>query len=157
MQPPPTAQHRFEAPESWLSETPRTSMRLAQYRLPKQADDEADGELAVFFFGGAAGGVQKNIDRWYSQWETGDDSPKDIAKLDRLTEGPLPITLVELSGTYIAETQPGSGERVNKPGHKLLGAIAEGQDGNYFIKAVGPEATMNHWRESFRAFAQSFR
>ena len=66
---------RFEAPSTWISETPSSSMRLAQYRLPGLEGDPEDAELAVFYFGGQGGSVQANVDRWIGQFSNPDGSP----------------------------------------------------------------------------------
>jgi hypothetical protein len=148
--PPPAAAVRFgKAPEGWVEERP-ASMRLRQLRLPRVEDDVEDGSVIVFFFGGAAGGVEANLQRWYGQFD-GASEPV----LEREQAGALRITFVDVQGTFVAETMPGSGERLNKPDFMLLGAIVEAADGNYFLKGVGPAKTMKRWRDAFRSFAAS--
>jgi hypothetical protein len=52
---------------------------------------------------------------------------------------------------------PGSGDRQNKPGWRLLGAVVESPHGPYYVKLVGPDATVRSWKESFRAFLRAIR
>lgn len=156
--PPPSQVVFGRAPEGLVEERPASSMRLRQLRLPRVEGDPEDGSVVVFFFGGAAGGVQANIDRWLGQFQMPDgSSPQESARLERASAGPLPVIFVEVDGTFVAEMMPGSGDAQNKPGYSLLGAIVEGANGNYFIKGTGPTKTMQRWRDAVRAFVLSAR
>src|SRR5215831_14713948 len=60
----------------------------------------ADGEAVVFHFGPGQGGTAAaNITRWTSQF-TGPDGGPVSPKRETFTVGGLPVTLVELTGTY---------------------------------------------------------
>jgi hypothetical protein len=110
---------QFDAPKGWTSRTPSSSMRLAEYTVPKVAGDSEDATVTVFFFGATQGGnVQANIDRWITQVAQPDGkSSKDVAKTTTMTSASgLKITIVDVSGTYVAEVAPGSAERFNKTG-----------------------------------------
>jgi hypothetical protein len=54
-----------------------------------------------------------------------------------------------LTGTYVAETAPGSGVRVNKPGFALRAAILESDHGLYYVKLTGPAATVQQHAPAF--------
>ncbi|NIR48253.1 hypothetical protein GWO43_07290, partial [candidate division KSB1 bacterium] len=69
----------WQAPNGWIEETPKSSFRKAQYRLPKAESDPEDASCVVFFFPGGAGGVQANIQRWYGQFVQPDGSPSSEA------------------------------------------------------------------------------
>ncbi len=63
----------WDKPEGWVEETPSSSMRRAQYRVPAES---GDGECVVFYFGpGQGGGAQANADRWAGQFEQPDGRP----------------------------------------------------------------------------------
>ena len=149
----------FEPASDWVVETPTSSMRKAQYELPRAAGDPEDGECVVYFFGAmGGGGVEPNIERWCSQFE----QPDGRASKDRLARserkvGDMPVTEVQLRGTYVAETAPGSGQRVNKPGFAMLGAIVESDHGAYYVKLVAPEATLHKHESAFREFIGRIR
>src|SRR3989442_5726999 len=67
---------RFKMPEGWVSESPSSKMRVAQYKLPKATGDAEDASLVVYYFGPAQGGsVEANIDRWISQMEQPGSGP----------------------------------------------------------------------------------
>ena len=51
-------------PEDWISESPKSSMRKAQYKLSGRA---GPGECVLFHFPGGGGSVEANIKRWESQ------------------------------------------------------------------------------------------
>ena len=52
----------------------------------------------------------------------------------------------------MAETAPGSGERVNKPGFRMRAAILESDHGAYYVKLVGPAATVEQHGKAFGDF-----
>lgn len=142
----------------WLEERVTSRMRAAQYRVPRAEGDAEDAQLVVFHFGSNAGSVEDNLDRWFQQLEQPDGrSTREAAKIGRRELGGLVLHEVEVSGTYVAETMPGSGERVNKPGSRLLGAIIETPSGPFFVKLVGPDATVAAARAGFKAFVESFQ
>lgn len=144
----------FEPAPDWVVETPTSQMRRAQYRLPRSAGDAEDGECVVYFFGEmGGGGVEANLARWASQFEQPDgrDSMAVLVRSERQVAG-MPVHEAQLAGTYVAETMPGSGERVNKPGFALRVAIIESDHGSYYVKLVGPAATVARHDGAFRDF-----
>jgi len=149
---------RYKAPEGWVIEHPISSMRVAQYKLPKAAGDSEDASLVLYYFGSDQGGsVQDNIDRWVGQIEQPDgSSSNDKAKTETLTLNGLKVTMIDVVGTYTAETSPGSGTRHNKPNYRLRAAIVETPKGSYFAKLVGPEKTVNRWDRAFVDYVKSF-
>jgi hypothetical protein len=147
------------ADAGWLEEAPSSRMRAAQYRLPRAEGDARDAELVVFHFGGGGGSVEDNLDRWIAQFQQPDgSSSREAAKLEKKqTPDGLTAHLIDLAGTYVAETRPGSGERVNQPGSRLLGAIVETPSGPFFVKLVGPDATVRAANAAFLKFVDSFQ
>ncbi len=102
---PATGELRYKAPDGWVKEQTTSSMRVAQYKLPKSEGDPEDALLVLYFFGATQGGaVQANIDRWISQMQQPDGSAsKDKTKTETSTVNGLKITSVDVSGTYTAE------------------------------------------------------
>ena len=78
------------------------------------------------------------------------------AKQESLEVHGLKVTTVEVAGTYVAETAPGSGTFLNQPGYRLRAAVVETPNGPYFVKLVGPEKTVTKWNESFLSYVRSF-
>lgn len=148
---------KFRVPPGWVEEERTSSMRVAQYRLPKAPGDTEDASLVLYYFGqGQGGSVNANIDRWIAQMKQPDGSPVKGAKDEHLEANGLKVTTVDLSGTYVAETAPGSGTFNNKPDYRLRAAVIETPNGSYFVKLVGPEKTVTQWNDSFLSYIKSF-
>lgn len=154
----PQSSLKFRVPAGWVEEERASSMRVAQYRLPRVEGDAEDGSLVLYYFGqGQGGSTAANIERWVSQIKQADGSSStDKAKEERFEANGLKVTTVDIAGTYVAETTPGSGTFENKPGYRLRGAVVETPKGSYFVKLVGPEKTVAHWNDSFTSYLQSF-
>ena len=153
-------QLRFDIPNGWQSKPPASSMRVAEFILPRAGSDKADAALTVYFFGqGSGGGVQANLDRWIGQMTQPDGrASRDVAKTDaRKSRAGLPLTIVDIAGTYVAEVTPGSPEKFNEPGYRLIAAVVETSGGTYYVKLTGPSATVARWHESVNAFLDSLR
>lgn len=150
---------KFTIPAGWIEEERTSTMRVAQYRLPKVEPDTEDASVVLYYFGpGQGGSTAANIERWVAQIKQEDGSAsKDKAKEENFEVNGLKVTTLDVSGTYVAETAPGSGTFLNKPGYRLRGAVLETPKGSYFLKLVGPEKTAAHWNESFLSYLRSFQ
>ena len=150
---------KFDVPAGWVSKTPSSSMRLADFTLPKVANDPEDGTVTLYYFGTGGGSVQANIDRWIGQLSQPDGrASKDVAKTTKLeAKGGLNVTLLDVAGTYVAEVTPGSSDRFNKPGFRQLAAVIETPNGPHFVKVVGPASTVAKWEASVMSFLKSLR
>ena len=148
----------FKASDGWVSEKPSSSMRVAQYKLPKGEGDKEDASLVLYYFGVTQGGTpQANIDRWISQMQQPDgSSSKDKAKSESVTINGLKVTTVDVSGTYTAEMAPGSGTFHNDANYRLRAAVIETPKGNYFVKLAGPAKTIARWDQSYLDYLKSF-
>lgn len=149
---------RFKAPDGWVVEQPSSKMRAAQYKLPKAEGDPEDASLVLYYFGPSQGGdPQANIDRWITQIKQPDGSPsKDKARIETMTVNGLPITTVDVTGTYTAEMAPGSGTMHNNPNYRLRAAVIQTTKGNYFLKLVGPAKTVARWEQTYTDYLKSF-
>jgi hypothetical protein len=146
---------KFKAPSGWVEEKSGSTMRVAQYKLPKEAPDTEDGSLIIYYFGqNGGGGVAANLERWVSQMKQPDGSSNQGKKEEFSVHG-LNVTLLDLDGTYVAETAPGSGEFYNKPNYHLRAAVIETPKGFYYLKVVGPTKTVAKWSGSVTEFIKS--
>lgn len=150
---------KFDAPAGWVSKAPSSSMRVADWTLPKAAGDKDDATLTLYYFGTGGGTVQANIDRWISQMSQPDGKPtKDLAKTAAMTStSGLKISTFDVTGTYVAEKMPGSPDRYNEPGYRMRNAVIETAGGAHYVKFVGPAKTVEKWGASFEAFLRSLR
>jgi hypothetical protein len=147
------AQLNFTAPSSWQARPAASTMRVAEFVVPKVAGDAEDAELIVYFFGTSGGSADANIDRWIGQMQQPDGSAsKDKAHRDAQTINGLKVTTVDLTGTYVAEVRPGAAEHYNKPDFRLRAAVVETPRGLYYIKMTGPAKTMAAADGDFKKF-----
>ncbi len=157
--PAPARPHRTESaggvqwtvPARW-SAGAGSAMRVATYAVPAAKGSEP-GECAVFFFGAGQGGtVDANVERWGRQFE-GSPRPEQTAT----TVAGLRVTRAQVSGTYLAPGGPMMQSTGKRPGYRLLGAIAEGPEGNVFFKLTGPATTVAAAKPDFEALVASLR
>ena len=149
---------KFKVPDGWVVEHPTSSMRVAQYKLPKADGDSDDASLVLYYFGqGQGGSTEANIDRWINQMQQPDGKPsKERAKLETLTVNGLKVTTVDVAGTYSAEMSPGSGTFSDSASYRLRAAVVETPKGSYYAKLVGPEKTVNRWDQAYTNYIKSF-
>jgi hypothetical protein len=148
----------FTTPQGWKQTTSQSSMRVAEFTLPRASGDTEDAQLVIYYFGGQGGSVDANLQRWVGQIQQPDGRPSSaVAKKQTRSVNSLPITLLDVSGTYVAEMAPGSSNRLNKPGFRLRAGVVETANGPYFIKLTGPEKTIAHWDRAYEQFISSLR
>jgi hypothetical protein len=147
---------KWDASSAWKAQ-PQRPMRAATYSVPKTAGDAEDGEVAVFYFGpGQGGGVDANVKRWIGQFEAPGGGPADkLAKTSKTTVNGLPVTRIDLTGTYKPAAGPMMQATGSKPGYRLLGAIVEGPQGAVFFKFTGPAKTVAANQAAFEKMIKS--
>ena len=145
----------FDAPADWKSRPAASSMRVAEFVVPKAPGDPEDGEVIVYFFGGSGGSVDANIQRWLGQFQQ--PSGQAVADPGRssFTVNSLKVTTVDVSGTYVAEVRPGAAERHHKPNFRMRAAIVETARGPYFIRFTGPSNTVKAGSAAFDRFLRT--
>jgi len=149
----PAGHLNYTAPAGWVVEQPSSTMRVAQFSLPGQ-DGMAAAELAVFNIGGS---VNANLQRWNGQFSQPDGRPtSEAAQIDKVTVGNLEVTVIYITGTFLASAAMSGGPTSNKPGYAMLAAMVETSQGPWQFKATGPEQTLSYWRESFDEFVRGF-
>jgi hypothetical protein len=148
---------KFTVPAGWVEEERTSSMRVAQYKLPKAPGDSEDASVVLYYFGqGQGGSAAANVERWVSQIKQSDGTAASDAKEEHFETNGLKVTTVDVSGTYVAETAPGSGAFHDKPAYRLRAAVVETPNGSYYVKFVGPEKTVTQWNDSFVSYVKSF-
>lgn len=146
----------FAAPPAWKPRPAASSMRVAEFVVPKAQGDPEDGEAIVYFFGGTGGSVDANVSRWIGQFQQPPGAPAG-GNRTTFAVGALKVTTVDVSGTYVAEVRPGSAERHNKPNYRMRAAVVETPKGPYFIKFTGPANTVKSASADFDRFIKSLR
>lgn len=141
---------KWTTPGRWKAGPPK-EMRTATYLIPAATGDSEDAECAVFT--NIGGGVQANIDRWVGQFEK-TDGPQ-IQK--QTTINGLTVTTVEVSGTFKGGGPTMGQSSAPKTDYRLLGAIAEGPEGEVFFKLTGPGKTVAAAQGEFEAMLKSLK
>ncbi|HUY32114.1 MAG TPA: gluconolactonase [Pirellulales bacterium] len=140
------------APEGWLRKEPANRIIEHEFQVPASEGDERPGRMTVTSAGGT---INANIDRWIGQFSQPDgSSTKDKIKQEKLTVAGQEITLIDVSGTY-DDSPPFAGGGEKRENYRLLGAIVATKEGkkktgNYYVKFVGPNQTVEDHAEGFR-------
>lgn len=147
----------WNPPALFIAQTPKSSMRAAEYRIDGQG--QGDATLAVFHFGAGQGGdVQSNIDRWVGQFQQPAGTKKNAKPTTRrqVVAG-MQVTTVDVKGSYseMAMNPHATSPAQPQTHQRLLGAIVEGPQGPVFFKLVGPQKTVNLADTAFAALINS--
>ena len=145
----------LEAPATWQRVQPKSGIVETEFAIPSEGQGPDGGPLPPgrMTVMGAGGSVDANIERWYGQFSQPDGgATKDKASTKKLKVAGRDVTLVDIAGTY--KDSPGGpfagGKTIDRPDYRMLAAIVEGPDGNYFLKFYGPAATVERHAEGFR-------
>lgn len=145
----------YSAPAAWRTRPPASSMRVAEFVIPKTDADTEDAELIVYYFGpGGGGGAETNIQRWIGQMQQPGGKASDARRETHVIHG-LKVSMVDVSGTYVAEMSPGATQHYDKPGFRLRAAVVETPHGSYYIKMTGPAKTMAAAGPAYEQFIES--
>jgi hypothetical protein len=155
------------APKGWpRKRPPQGSFIRAEYALPHADGDKDDGRLTLSVAGAGKGHVEANIERWKGEFG---GTPKKSRQ--EKTEVPgISVTLVDFSGVFEMPSpfSPGSdphnrGKALPDPdpiklaGYRMIAAVIRAGDQLYFVKAVGPEKTIETHGEKIKTFIRSAR
>ena len=137
-------------PEGWQRVDPPTSRIVeAEFAIPKAEGDEFDGRLTIM---AAGGGRDDNIGRWRGEFVV---ESQDDAKTEALTVSGVESTKVDIRGTWKGPSFKPVPPREN---YRMLAVIVPtGQTAAYYVKLVGPKATMAANAEKFDAFVSSMK
>src|SRR5579884_3708047 len=87
----------FSSPPGWRSTPTSSSMRVAQFTLPRAEGDPEDAELVVYYFGGSGGSVEANMQRWVGQMQQPDGKPSAaVARRETRHVNGLAVTLLDV-------------------------------------------------------------
>ncbi len=146
---------RYDPPSDWESQP--KPMRTANFVVPGAG---GDGECAVYYFGpGQGGGVEANVRRWLGQFLGADGRPLQAAyakRMERTVNG-IAVTTLDVAGTYLVKPFPMARQAVEKPGYRMLAAIARGPDAPVFFKFTAPGKTAAAAEASFHKMIDSLR
>ncbi|MGE0757957.1 MAG: hypothetical protein AB7F89_10110 [Pirellulaceae bacterium] len=139
----------FTVPDGWQRKEAASSFVLAEWTLPASEPGTADARLTV---SSAGGSVEDNIQRWRGQFG---GEPEQSAQNQIRVDG-MDVTIVELSGVFRDQRGPFSGG-APQSGYRMYAAILPVGETMYFVKAVGPFATLGAHVDRIRSFIESAR
>ncbi|MDW8266523.1 MAG: hypothetical protein RMJ52_14455 [Gemmataceae bacterium] len=146
------------APAEWKEEPPSNQMRYMQFRLPRVEGDSADAELVIFR--GLGGSAKANIERWKGQFQPPEGKKiDDVAKVSEFKVGDVPVTYLDISGTYLDKFPPfaPNAKTVPKPNYRMLAVHFDGPKNVYHIKLVGPAKTVAKYQQGFEEWVKAFK
>lgn len=126
-------------PEEWQRAPGRSSMRKGEFVL---SGPGGEARLVVYRFEGGAGTASQNIERWSAQIEP---KPGGEPKTGKLEANGLRITSLEAAGRFAGQNMPGMPAQPPIDDARLLAAAIEGSGDPYYLKLVGPAATIDPW------------
>ena len=145
----------LEAPEDWKAVEPRSSIIAYEYQIAPVKGDQQAGRMTIMAAGGS---VEANIERWFGQWRQPDGkSTKERAKVTKKKVAGQTVHLVDVAGTYLDQRGPFSGKATPREKYRMLAAILETREANFFVKFYGPEKTMATNEEAFEKMVDSLK
>ncbi len=151
----------FEAAVDWREHQPSHPSRRLEMTLPARDPGFEDARLIVWNFptmrdSGDGVMIHANMMRWCEQFQQPDGvSTQDVAHFAEWHVNGMPVHVIDVTGRYVAETAPGSGLRVDRPGYRMMGAYIVTPDGDYIAKLIGPAVTVAQHEADFGAFLRS--
>lgn len=153
----------FATPQGWQQAKTTSSMRFAEFTLPKAPGDAEDAQLVVYYFGKeGAGSVDDNMERWIGQVRQPDGKPSNsVAKKETRTVNGLSVTLLDVTGVYGGGDMGGSAGAHGSAGGtglaRMRAGVIQTPNGPYFIKLTGPVKTVTKWDQAFNQFLSSLK
>lgn len=136
-------------PATWTWTTPRSDMRIANYIL-EAAEENDVAELSIMQFDKNEGGeLSMNIERWKKHFRSNAGGPVKAVVSDAIVAG-LPTTIVEITGEYM-----GIGASWHRYNYTMRIALIEFEEGNIFLKLLGPTDTINLHQNAWNSFLDS--
>jgi len=146
---------RFAAPNGWVPK-PRRPMTVQVYALPKVEGELEDADLAVSHFPEMKNiPLARQIERWCAQFEQPDGRPGvEVVRQWTLEGGRSPTTIIDICGRY--RPGPAMGRRASpRERYRMLAAEIRTDAGPWYVKLIGPEKTVSHWKEAFLKFVSA--
>jgi hypothetical protein len=144
-------------PADWKQETPSSSMRMAQFKLPAAEGDKDGAELAVFKMI-ASGSVDQNLDRQRAKFLPAQGKDKIEETKDKLKVGAIEATCLDLTGTYKKKESPMAEKFTPVPGQRQLYVLFDSKEGDsYYLVLLGPEKTVAKHKKAFEEWLKNFK
>lgn len=146
-------------PADWEEIKTTRPFRFKEFKVPRVKDEERDAELIIFHFGeGGGGSVKDNMKRWKDMFQPpAGKSIDDATKVEEFKVGAVPVTYVDINGTYLFKVSPMAEKAEPRPKHRMLVVFFDSDKGPYFIRLVGPEKTIAQHKKGFDEWIKGFK
>jgi hypothetical protein len=151
---------KSRTPDNWVAEKPTSNLRVAQMRVPKVGSDKEDAELVIFYFEGQGGDVDANLKRWKGMFfPPRGKTIDDVSTVENTKVGEVPMTTLDIQGTYKFKKAPfvPDSQAELKPGYRMLATYFGSKNGPYFIRLVGPAATVGENKKGYESWLKNFK
>jgi hypothetical protein len=152
---------KSRTPAEWAVEEPTSRMRVNQFRLEPIGDDKDKAEVIIFFFGtGQGGSGEANIERWKKMFLPPERKKiDDVTKVEKMKVSNVPVTFVDINGTYLSKTPPfdPNAQVTPFPNYRMIGVVFESDKGPYFIRLIGPANTVAYYKQGFDDWLKGFK
>ncbi len=136
------------------------NFRKFQFALPKADGDKEDAELLILHLGGGGGNNSANIKRWKDGFAAPPGKEiDDVTKVSEFKVGEVPVTYVEIGGTYLYKFPPfaANAKVTPKDNFRFIGVIFDSKGGPYYIRVTGPARTVEANKKGFDEWLKGFK
>lgn len=148
-------------PAEWKLKEGKVPFRLYTFTLPMGEKDERPTELVVSFTGkGSGGDLKPNIQRWQDMFiPPKGKGIEDATKMTEMKVGDVPVTLVDIEGTYKEKFPPFApmAKVTERPEYRRVNVIFASENGPFFMYLVGPAKTVASHQEAFQKWLKNFK
>jgi len=150
---------KAKVPEGWKEEQPSSTMRMAQFKLPKADGDKEDAELALFYFKGGSGSVDANLKRQLAKFKPADGKEEPINKVEKTKVGKIDATLQDVKGVYLSKFPPfaPNAKITEKTNWRQLYVIFVTDNGDFYMTLLGSAKTVEKHEKAFKEWIASFK
>ncbi len=150
---------KAKVPEGWKEEQPTSTMRMAQFKLPKAEGDKEDAELALFYFKGGSGSADQNLKRQLAKFKPAEGKQEPVNKTEKTKVGKIDATLQDVKGVYLSKFPPfaPNAKITEKTDWRQIYVIFMTDSGDYYMTLLGPAKTVEKHEKAFKEWIASFK
>jgi hypothetical protein len=150
-----------QTPADWTPKGSTSKFRIKEFELTAAKGDSTNANLTIFFFGeGSGGSIDDNVKRWKTMFVPPEGKTVDqVSKLENKKINGIDVAYFEISGSYKYKARPfdQSEQPQLRPNYRMIDIIMETKKGPYFIRLVGPAATVEHHKKAFDDWLNAFK
>jgi hypothetical protein len=143
---------KSKMPAGWKEEQATKPFRVGQIRVPKVEGDPEDAEIAVSYFKSGSGTLEANLKRQLATFKPAEGKAEPENKVDKIKVGKIEATYQDVKGTYLAKAggpfDPNA-KVTEKPGFRQLYVVFTTDNGEYYLKFLGPAKTVEKNKKDF--------